>query len=458
MGINRDIKLLRVQEAVRVHDDRISYLEGRHGSLHVGSRLKVAKDCEFQDWMTNRSEEDWLTILGLPRLGQMLSREWQVAARRQVTNFLKDVLHQHRVRLEFSVLHVTNPVKHRPAGQTVLNVRMNSIAVSKRIREVYSGFFSRTNNIQLPNNFRGISVRNKVTLATRIRIRIMQQFADKYIASNPGASATVKGYDSRPVLVTMPPRGSTTLCPRSFNFIEACTMLPPTLSDDALAQVFQVVGTSHQGELRSVFIVLNDDDRERCETLAKNSQASRRGPGPSASASAPHSSGFTSSGTGASQPAHFSGFASGAGTGMDVQGEFLRLLKSPPPPPPPPRTTSLAPRRSRERSVSDSSHHDPRSTRGLKRARQDEDDVSKKAKRSRRFPSSSSRSSSREPPRRRATRRSSSGSSSPSRTRATKTKRSSHGRSRRSPSSSSASSHSVKIIRKKKSSHHDRER
>ena len=260
-----ELKLVKVQEAVRHHDDR--YLESRHGSLHGQVSLKVAVDSEFKDWVTNRSEEDWMTIIGLPRLGQMTPREWQVAARKQVTHFLKDVLSANRTRIEFSVMYVGNPVRHRPTGNTVYNVRLNSVAASERIREIYSGFFSRRKSLPLPQDFKGISVRNKVTLATRVRIRILQQFASNYLASNPGATVNVKGYDSRPQLTLTPPRGSTSR-QRGYNFIEACTMLPAVFSDDGLAQIFQVVGAHFQGELRALFVVLSDD------MLKKRSKAS----------------------------------------------------------------------------------------------------------------------------------------------------------------------------------------
>ena len=383
-----EFKLIKVQEAVRHHDDRLSYLESRHSNLQRGVNLKMASDSEFRDWVTNRSEEDWLTIRGLRRLGQMSSREWQVAVRRQITSFLKEVCNLNRARVDFSVVYVSNPVRNRTTGMTVYNVRLSSAAASIRIRELYSGFFRHDNPVRLPHEFNGISVRNKVTLATRIRIRVLQQFANNYVASNPGSSAKVTGYDPRPLLITTPPRGSTTERMQTYNFIEACTKLPSAFSDDALAQIFQVVGTHHQDELRSIFIVLSDDDRDRCLDLAKNYQhvPVRRGRVTAAAPAAPS--------------VHFSGVVSGAGTGMEVQNQMLRMLASPPPPPPPPRSSSLAPNhdeRDRERSDTESDRRDPRSTRGLKRAHLTEsskgDHPKKKSKRSRRDPSSSSSSS-----------------------------------------------------------------
>ena len=60
-----DACLDHVQEAVRHHDDRLVFLESRHGQLACTSDLKVARNAEFSDWMINKSEEDWLTIVGL---------------------------------------------------------------------------------------------------------------------------------------------------------------------------------------------------------------------------------------------------------------------------------------------------------------------------------------------------------------------------------------------------------
>ena len=43
-----ELKLVKVQESVRQHDDRLSYLESRHGGLHESVCLKTAIDHEFK--------------------------------------------------------------------------------------------------------------------------------------------------------------------------------------------------------------------------------------------------------------------------------------------------------------------------------------------------------------------------------------------------------------------------
>ena len=59
---NSEIKLTAVQESVRQHDDRLSYLESRHKGLLDVVNVKVATDAEFRDWTLNRNEEDWLLV------------------------------------------------------------------------------------------------------------------------------------------------------------------------------------------------------------------------------------------------------------------------------------------------------------------------------------------------------------------------------------------------------------
>ena len=356
-----------VQESVRQHDDRLSYLESRHKGLHDQVNLKMASDSEFKDWTINRNEEDWFTVMGLPRLGKMTPREWQAAARRQVSDLIKVVLNANKIRLEYTVLYVGNPVRRRTTGMTVYNVRVNSVAVATRIRDLYSGFFRKDHPVSLPPHLRGVSLRNKVTLATRIRLRILRELGNIYVASNPGASFNVRGYDPRPILTTFPARGSTDR-PQTYNFVEAATSLSASFSDEALASIFQVVGTHHEGELRSLFVVISDDERERCLELAKTLSRSDRRSGVSVTA-----------------PITASGSVIGSGTGMGLEARFLESLRAAPPPPPHDSPVSERPHRRPDDLV------DPTDKRDV--SRDDHDHVRKRAKRSRRSSSQSSESS-----------------------------------------------------------------
>ena len=409
-----------VQESVRHHDDRLSYLESRHTKLQARVDIRHASSSEFDDGAINRSEENWFTVRGLPRLGDMSGRDWQAAARRQVKDLIRTVLRLNNVKLEFSILYVGNPVRQRTSGKTVYNVRLNSVATSQRIRELFSGFFRKDRPVQLPRELRGVSLKNKVTLGTRIRIRILQELAKNYQASNPGTTAIVRSFDPRPLLVTMPARGSSDRM-RTFNFIEAVTKLKVAFSDDNLAQIFQIVGEHFPGELRSLFIVLNDDDRPRCLELAKNYRPPTR-----------------SARSGPSSAATASGLVSGPGTGLDLEAGFIESLRSAPPPPPPLESG----RKGRDRSKSPDSKSqeslsDPKMQHGLKRHRQSDSDSDRGHKKTRRPPRSVSQSSS-----------SSSGDRSTKKSKSKKSK--SKKKSRRTPSTSSGSSSSTDHRKKSK--------
>ena len=357
-----EVRLISVQESVRQHDDRLSYL-----GLHDAVNLKAASDAEFRDWTINRSEEDWFTVMGLPRLGQMLPREWQKAARRQVNELIKIILNSNRVRVDYSILYVGNPLRHRKTGGTVYNVRLNSVAASSRIRELFSGFFRGENPVSLPDSLRGISVRNKVTLATRIRLRILRELGNLYVEANPGSSFKARGFDPRPMLLITPARGSTDR-PKMFNFIEAATTLSASFSDDNLAQIFAVVGASHEGELRQLFIVITDDERERCLELVKGLSKGPRRSG---------RSGVTTSATA-------SGSVFGSGSGVTVDAKLIASLRSPPPPPPP----AGSPSHRRKSDVPEHPH------RGVRRSQSsDQSELGKKRTRSQRSSSESSTSS-----------------------------------------------------------------
>ena len=321
-------QLYRVNELCRHHDDRIVFLEQRHENLDGRFSVKTAADAEFRDWMLNRSEEDWITILGAKRLPEAPTREWQMAAKRFVNDIIKLVLKVNNIRLDYTVLYVHNPIRYRKTGQTVLNVHLDSLASAKRIRELYSGFFRHDSPVKLPASLKGVSLRNKITLESRIRIAILGQLGVNFQASNgPGSSFKVKGYDSRPLLTTVPPSGASGARPRTYTFIEAVSLLPGVFSDESLMRIHQVVGTHHPDQLQRLFVVLRDDDRDRIEGLIKAKFRDRDLPkNPSGAVGAPFSS---------------SGSFSGLGSGMDVQAALL--LPPPPPPPQPPRPSSPPP-------------------------------------------------------------------------------------------------------------------
>ena len=116
-----------VTETSRSNRDRIVMLEVDHFRLASQVNKKTAADAEFNEWVLNRSEEDWLTVAGLPRLSGSLSKtEWQKAAKSQVRACLLEVIKLFKINIRFEVLVVTNPIKNVSSRLRLLNVRMSS--------------------------------------------------------------------------------------------------------------------------------------------------------------------------------------------------------------------------------------------------------------------------------------------------------------------------------------------
>ena len=324
-------KLSQVSESSRSNMDRIVLLEHDHSRLVDQVNDKVAADAEFSDWMTNKTDEDWLTISGLPRLSTV-GKAWQNDVRKQVRAALLEVAKAFRLHIRFEVLYVYNPIKPRTSGPTLYHVRLDSAECSKSLRDAWSGFFNKSRPVPKPPALHAVTrLGNKVTLATRVRVAILRELGANYHQRNPGSSFKVRGYDSRPSILVVPPSSAKDSRPKNFFFMEAVRTLPAQLSDENLVPIFKIIGAKFLGELRALFVVLCDDDRDRVELLVKEDRDRHGRSGRSVAVSASVST--------------FSGAVSGLGSGVGLEADFLGSLRKPPPPPPTPSPISEAPHR-----------------------------------------------------------------------------------------------------------------
>ena len=381
-----------VRESVRSHDDRIAYLEHDHSQLQHDYSLKAAIDGEFADWMENKANEDWFNVQGLPRITSESSQAWQTQVKKQVRDLIKTVQQANKVHFSFEILYVVNPIRFRTSGPTCYNVHLGSVESSRRLRELYSGFFRQNNPVRLPSSLKGVSLRVMLTLNSRVRLAIMRQLGANFKASNPGGSFKVRGHDPRPTMIIFPPAKAANSRPRTLNFVQAATSLPSNFNDESLILIYQANGQNNRGKLRQLFVVLNDDDHDRCLEMVKDHHDKRRAGG----------------GSGSRDLRGHSGTVSGSGAGMEVsaRSEVIELLRKPPPQPP--KTPGESPTGGKGGSAVDG---DDRARDSLKRRRESES-PKKHSHRSRHHSSSSSssdsgssgsrssRSSSSSPPRR----------------------------------------------------------
>jgi hypothetical protein len=83
--------------------------------------------------------------------------------------------------------------------------------------------------------------------------------AKRYKDSNQGAKAQVIGYDPRPMLKITPPAGSSDRRVKVYNYVEACRTFPTTFAASDLDPILRRVNPKLRGQIRSTFIVINDD-------------------------------------------------------------------------------------------------------------------------------------------------------------------------------------------------------
>ena len=245
--------LSSVSEAARALEDRVVVLEHDQRHLRRELELKTAIDSELADFEENVRNECYFVISGLPQVpADLIGREWQNYAKDLVQAKIKLILgRESRIVVVSGLRRDSNPI---------YLVKLESADDSKRIRDKFGSSF-KAGAEPLPPGLTGLSIRIRLTHATRVRIAIMQVLAANYKASNPGSKTQVINYEPRPMMRLTPPAGATDSRVMNFNFIEAVTKLPIKFSRKSMAEIMKAVSGKFKGELRSLFVVLSDDDR-----------------------------------------------------------------------------------------------------------------------------------------------------------------------------------------------------
>jgi hypothetical protein len=263
-------------ESTRVLEDRVMVLEQDHRRLNRFVEKKSAIDAELADFRENERLEDCFVISGLPSLSSSLTgKEWQSQAVASVQKFLVDLLGR-----ECPIVVVQNVTPRSRDAETIYNVRMAHVEDSRAVRRKFGGFFQGGTDGR-PDLFKEISVKNRVTSDTRIRISLLKLMAKRYKDSNPGSKVQVIGYDPRPLLKVIPPSTASDRRTKVYNYVEACRAFPTTFAAKDLDPIMKRIHPSLRGQIRSTFIVLSDDQLSRnvssASSMSTSSSASNDG-------------------------------------------------------------------------------------------------------------------------------------------------------------------------------------
>ena len=82
--------------------------------------------------------------------------------------------------------------------------QLSSAIVSRKVRDAFSTFFCQVNPVPQSSALTQISIQNKVTLASWLRLAILHQLGLTNKEKILGSSFSVKGFEASPVLTIVP--------------------------------------------------------------------------------------------------------------------------------------------------------------------------------------------------------------------------------------------------------------
>ena len=247
-------------EATRLLEDRVMALEQDHRRLNKNVEFSAAVAAEREDFQENVRNEVFFMISGLTAIQGLRGKEWMTRAIADVQAVIRVVLGK-----ELPIVVVHNATG-RPSGSEVrYSVKMETAAASQEIRGKFGSFFVGGQD-RRPDALRTISISNKITPGTQIRLMLLKLLAKRYLTSNPGSRTRVIGYEARPLLKITPPE-TVSKKVKIYNFIEAVTKLPTCFTPAEIQPILSKARIHFRGSIRSTFIVLSDDDAAGSATL-----------------------------------------------------------------------------------------------------------------------------------------------------------------------------------------------
>ena len=250
--------LIQQVESHRVLEDRVLALELDHRRLNKVVEDKIAIDAELADFRENERNEDCFILEGVPLIpSDITGKPWQDLAIKYTRALIDPLMGQ-----EMRIIVVYNATQRYKDAPVAYCVRMASVNDSKAIRTKFGSFFLGGID-KRPKEFKRYSVRNKVTPATKVRFAILQLFGQRYKDANPGSRVQVIKHEPRPLLKLTPPASADDKRVQTYNFIEAVKKLPANFTKPEREAIMKRVNQRLLGKIRSLFVVLSDDDLPR---------------------------------------------------------------------------------------------------------------------------------------------------------------------------------------------------
>ena len=248
-------RVVVTSEAGRVLEDRVMVLEQDHRRLNRVVEAKTAEDAEIHDFHANERLEAWFVVTGLPAIpSEKVGKEWQDQATSDVQKMIVILMGR-----EMDIIVVKNATTRQKDAEITYNVKMADVNDSKAIRRKFGSFYLGGKD-KRPDPLKHLNVKVHVTPETNIRISILKLLAKRYKDSNPSARVQVMSYDTRPLIKITPASDASDRRVMLFNYVEAVRKLPVNFSSEELRPILRRVNPKHAGQVRSIFVVLSDDE------------------------------------------------------------------------------------------------------------------------------------------------------------------------------------------------------
>ena len=188
-------------ESTRLLEDRVMVLEQDHRRLDGVVEAKSAADAELFDFRENERFEDYFIIAGLPRLSpDLVGKVWQDQAVLDVQAALRLLMGR-----EYNIIVVHNSTRRVPDAEVTYTVRLSSVEDSRAIRTKFGSYF--IGGDRRPDSIKHLSIKNRVTSETKIRIDILKLIAKRYRDANPGSRVKVCNSDLTLAACCLPSEG-----------------------------------------------------------------------------------------------------------------------------------------------------------------------------------------------------------------------------------------------------------
>ena len=242
-------------EANRVLEDRMMAIEMDHRRLNKFVEWRAAIESELADFNENVRWEDWFVIHGLAKIDEPDRKQWQVKAKAAVNGALSVLMGK-----EYPIVVVQNITSKAKDAIIRYQVKLTSVADSKGIRDKFGEFFlGGKGRDGRPEALKHISIQNRITPGTQLRISLLKLMAARYQASNPGGSAIVITYEPRPMIKINPPEDASDRRIQNSHYIDAIKNLPVNFTQAELKPILERVNSKLKGSLSSIFVVVSDD-------------------------------------------------------------------------------------------------------------------------------------------------------------------------------------------------------